>query len=185
MAEPDAPDAPVPAVLAAEAVQAQIHVIRGQAVLLDADLARLYGVETRVLLQAVRRNSERFPADFAFQLSDDEWRALRSRTVTSNAGRGGRRYAPYAFTEQGVAMLASVLRSERAVGVSIEIVRAFVSMRHALADRQALGRQLKTALARLDQHDAQIEQIVDVLNALLAPKPRRRRPIGFAPPEDP
>lgn len=175
---------PAPAAIVPVAIQTHIVAVRGFPVLLDSDLARLYGVETRVLMQAVRRNLDRFPDDFAFQLSDEEWRALRSQLVIANPGRGGRRTAPYAFTEQGVAMLASVLRSERAVAVSIEIVRAFVSMRHALTDQRELGRRLQKALARLDQHDRQIAEITTVLNALLAPAPKRRRAVGFAPPSD-
>ena len=109
-----------------------ILVLRGQRVLLDAELAALYGVETRALIQAVHRNRARFPADFMFQLNAAEWLALRSQFVISKAGRGGRRYPPYAFTEQGVAMLSSVLGSERAVAVNIEIMRAFVRMRELM-----------------------------------------------------
>ena len=106
-------------------IEQQIMLIRGQKVLLDRALAELYGVETKVLLQAVKRNIERFPDDFMFQLTDQEFADLRSQSVTSK-GRGGRRYLPYVFTEQGVAMLSSVLRSKRAVQVNIEIMRAFV-----------------------------------------------------------
>lgn len=106
-----------------------ILVIRRQRVLLDEDLARLYGVETRAVLQAVKRNPGRFPSDFMFELSAAEWAALRSQSVTSESGRGGRRYAPFAFTEQGVAMLSSVLNSDRAIAVNIEIMRSFVRIR--------------------------------------------------------
>lgn len=102
--------------------------IRGQRVLLDSALARLYGIETRVLVQAVNRNAARFPDDFCFRLTEEESRALRSQTVISNTGRGGRRHAPYAFTEQGVAMLSSVLRSPTAIAVNVEIMRVFVRL---------------------------------------------------------
>ena len=105
-----------------------IYLIRGQKVMVDSDLAKLYEVETRALVQAVKRNEDRFPPDFMFQLDDDEWEDLKSQSVTSSQW-GGRRYAPYVFTEQGVAMLSSVLRSSKAVAVNIEIMRAFVRLR--------------------------------------------------------
>ena len=120
------------AVVAAKDVASVILILRGHRVLLDEDLARLYGVETRVLVQAVKRNPKRFPKDFMLQLNAAEWSALRSQIVISKTRRGGRRYAPYAFTEQGVAMLSSVLGSERAIAVNIEIMRAFVRMRQML-----------------------------------------------------
>jgi len=123
---------------AAERVGQFILVIRRQRVLLDEDLASLYGVETRILLQAVKRNVERFPPDFMFELSAAEWTALRSQSVTSKPGRGGRRYAPYAFTEQGVAMLSSVLNNDRAIAVNIEIMRTFVRIRNLLATNKAV-----------------------------------------------
>ena len=115
-----------------EQIQRAVLRVRSQNVLLDSDLAALYGVEVKVLNQAVRRNKERFPADFMFQLNANEAASLRSQIVTANARRGGRRTAPYAFTEQGVAMLSSVLRSPRAVRVNIEIMRAFVQLRRML-----------------------------------------------------
>jgi hypothetical protein len=125
----------------AERLDHFILVIRRQRVLLDADLAALYGVETRVLLQAVRRNLERFPPDFMFALSAAEWTAMRSQVVTSTPRRGGRRYAPYAFTEQGVAMLSSVLNSDRAIAVNIEIMRSFVRIRTLLEVDKSLARK--------------------------------------------
>jgi hypothetical protein len=115
--------------LGAEHIANSIYVVRGHSVMLDVDLAVLYGVETRVLLQAVKRNIERFPDDFMLQIAADEWTSLRSQIVISKVGRGGRRYTPYAFTEQGVAMLSSVLSSSRAIAVNIEIMRTFVRMR--------------------------------------------------------
>lgn len=116
-------------VVAIEGIANSIHVVRGYPVLLDVDLAALYGVETKVLLQAVKRNMGRFPEDFLLQLTADEWKSLRSQVVTSNLQHGGRRYTPYAFSEQGVAMLSSVLNSSRAIAVNIEIMRTFVRIR--------------------------------------------------------
>jgi len=145
--------------------------------MLDADLAALYGVETRVLVQAVKRNRERFPQDFMFQLTADEVVLLRSQTVISKASRGGRRYAAYAFTEHGVAMLSSVLRSPRAVQVSIEVVRAFVRLRAMLAGHAELARKL-AALEK--KYDAQFKVVFDAIRELMAPPSKSRRPIGFS-----
>ena len=128
-----------------ERIERCILFIRDQKVMLDKDLAELYGVGTKVLLQAVKRNINDFPMDFMFQLNKEEFISLRSQIVTSNisAGRGGRRYAPYAFTEQGVAMLSSVLRSPRAIDVNVELMRAFVRLRRMLASNVELARKLK------------------------------------------
>ncbi len=126
--------------------------------MLDADLADLYGVPTKVLLQAVRRNAERFPEDFLFQLSNQELRDLRSQFVTSSWG--GRRTAPYVFTEQGVAMLSAVLRSPRAIAVNIEIMRAFVRLREVLATNKALARQFAALEARIDRRLADQDQAI-------------------------
>ncbi|HKE48645.1 MAG TPA: ORF6N domain-containing protein, partial [Rhodanobacteraceae bacterium] len=128
--------------MAIEAISAQILIVRRQKVLVDTTLAALYGVATKVLLQAVKRHAIRFPSDFMFRLTRSEFESLRSQSVTSNIGRGGRRHAPYVFTEQGVAMLSSVLNSRRAVAVNIEIMRAFVRMREALTRSDRLGRKL-------------------------------------------
>ncbi len=125
-----------------ERIAQTIILVRGEKVMLDADLAALYGVATRVLVQAVKRNVERFPADFMFQLNPEEFAHLRSQIVTSSVW-GGRRYPPYAFTEQGVAMLSSVLRSNRAVRVNIEIMRAFVQLRRILATHAELAHKLE------------------------------------------
>jgi ORF6N domain len=127
----------------APAIQKRILVVRERQVMLDEDLADLYGVETKRLIEQVKRNIERFPADFMFQLSQDEAEALRSQTATSSRGHGGRRYAPYVFTEQGVAMLSGVLRSERAVAVNIAIMRAFVELRRAAASYSAIKKRLE------------------------------------------
>ncbi len=159
------------------ALERQILSVRGQRVLLDSDLAVLYGVETKLLTRAMRRNIERFPPDFAFQLTAEEHAALRIQSGTSNDGRGGRRYAPYAFTEQGVAMLSSVLRSERAVQVNIEIMRTFVRLREMLATHADLARKL-AALER--KYDQQFRMVFDAIRELMAPPtPKKPRAIGF------
>jgi hypothetical protein len=156
-------------------IEKAILLIRGQKVILDADLAELYGVETRVLVQAVKRNLERFPEDFMFQLSQEEIAILRSQIVTSSDW-GGRRYRPYAFTEQGVAMLSSVLRSRRAIHVNIEIMRAFIHLRQMLAGHVELARKLD-ALEK--KYDAQFKQVFEAIRQLMAPSEPKRRPIGF------
>jgi len=158
-----------------ERIEKAILLIRGQKVMLDADLAELYGVETRVLVQAVKRNIERFPDDFMFQLSQKEFTILRSQFVTSS-GWGGRRYPPYAFTEQGVAMLSSVLRSQRAIQVNIEIMRAFIRLRQMLASHVELARKLD---ALENKYDAQFKQVFEAIRQLMTPPEPKRRPIGF------
>ncbi|WP_423908259.1 ORF6N domain-containing protein [Candidatus Spongiihabitans sp.] len=170
-------------------IERHILLVRGEKVMLDADLAALYGVETKVLVQAVKRNIERFPADFMFQLSKEEFDRLRSQTVISNQApavlrsqivtskRGGRRYPPYAFTEQGVAMLSSVLRSKRAVQVNVEIMRAFVRLRQMLASNKKLAQQLND----LEQkYDAQFKMVFEAIRELMIPPDStKKRPIGF------
>jgi len=156
-------------------IEKAILLIRGQKVMLDADLAELYGVETRVLVQAVKRNLERFPEDFMFQLSQEEFAILRSQIVTSSDW-GGRRYRPYAFTEQGVAMLSSVLRSQRAIRVNIEIMRAFIHLRQMLASHVELARKLD---ALEQKYDVQFKQVFEAIRQLMAPPEPKRRPIGF------
>jgi len=158
-----------------------ILLIRGQHVLLDAELAALYGVETRSLVQAVRRNLQRFPADFMFQLTREEFAALRSQSVISNT-RGGRRYPPYAFTEQGVAMLASVLSSPRAIQVNIEIMRAFVRLRRLMSSNAELARRLDD----LEQnYDAQFRAVFDAIRQLMTPPDPPKRRLGFHAQEGP
>ena len=153
--------------------------------MLDEDLAGLYGVETKYLVRAVHRNAERFPDDFMFQLTAEE--ALRCQIGTSKASRGGRRYRPYAFTEQGVAMLSGVLRSKRAVIVNIEIMRAFVELRRAAASYAAIERRLeeleRETDARLGKHDEQLGEIFEALRQMIAPPPRPKRRVGFGLPE--
>jgi phage regulator Rha-like protein len=165
-----------------ERIEQAILLIRGHKVMLDADLAVLYGVQTKVLVQAVKRNLARFPEDFMFQLTKEEFDDLRSQSVTSSSW-GGRRYPPYAFTEQGVAMLSSVLHSERAVQVNIQIMRTFVKLRRLLATHEDLARKLD-ALER--KYDRQFKVVFDAIRELMnppAPKPRRR--IGFGSVEEP
>lgn len=163
-----------------ERIAHSILLLRNQKVLLDADLAELYGVETKVLVQAVKRNRERFPDDFMFQLDAEEFAALRSQSVTSNSGRGGRRYAPYAFTEQGVAMLSSVLSSPQAIAVNIEIMRAFVRLREMLAGNKELAAKLGELERKLKGHDQAIAGILDAIRQLMTPPPApKKRPIGF------
>lgn len=168
------------AVIPVERIESRIFLIRGEKVLLDADLAGLYGVGTRALVQAVKRNTKRFPEDFMFQLSQEEFDALRSQSVISKPqGRGGRRYLPFAFTEQGVAMLSSVLHSERAVLVNIEIMRAFVRLRQLLATHKELAEQFKELKRRVTTHDEQIRAIFDAIRRLVAPSEPKCRKIGF------
>jgi hypothetical protein len=170
-------------IVAAPLIEKRILVVRGRQVMLDEDLADLYGVETRVLVQQVKRNAKRFPPDFMFRLSKAETEALRSQIVISNEGRGGRRYMPYVFTEQGVAMLSGVLRSDRAVAVNIEIMRAFVELRRVAGSFEELQRRLdqmeQDIGARLSEHDEQLRQIFEALRQLIAPPPRAKRPVGF------
>ncbi len=166
------------ALVTLERIETHIFLIRGQKVLLSPHLAELYGVEPRVLVQAVKRNIERFPKDFMFQLSDEECANLKSQFVISSWG-GSRRAAPYAFTEQGVAMLSSVLRSKRAVQVNIEIMRAFVRLRRMLASNEELSRKLD---ALEQKYDAQFKAVFDAIRELMAPpRPKKKQPIGFAP----
>ena len=162
--------------LPVERIEQCILLIRGQKVMLDADLAGLYEVETRVLVQAVKRNLERFPDDFMFQLSGEEFADLKSQSVISSAW-GGRRTRPYAFTEQGVAMLSSVLRSPRAVSVNIEIMRAFVRLRQMLATHADLARRLDELESK---YDVQFRIVFDAIRELMEPDdPPRKRRIGF------
>ena len=161
-----------------ERIEQVILLIRSHKVMLDADLAALYGVETRVLVQAVKRNIVRFPDDFMFQLTKEEHAVLRSQNVIAKPeGRGGRQTPPYAFTEQGVAMLSSVLRSQRAVQVNIQIMRTFVKLRLMLATHEGLSRKL-AALER--KYDLQFKVVFDAIRELMTPpEPKPKRRIGF------
>ncbi len=177
-------------------IGSRILTLRKQRVMLDEALAELYGVSTGVLVQAVKRNLARFPLDFMFQLSTEEFAALRSQIVISKPGRGGRRTAPYAFTEQGVAMLSSVLGSPRAIGVNIEIMRTFVRVRALSATHAELAERLSEleskAAALSASHDAfsrvtraQLKQVFDALRDLTMPPDPPKRPIGFGIPPAP
>ncbi len=163
-----------------EAIVQAIQVIRGQKVLLDADLAALYGVETKRFNEQVKRNQQRFPEDFMFQLTEEEFAALRSQNATSNSGRGGRRYLPYAFTEHGAIMAATILNSPWATEVSVYVVRAFVKLRELLASQHALIQRLDALEATLTEHDQAIAEIVKALRQLMIPPdPPKKRQIGF------
>ncbi len=165
-----------------ERIENLIHLARGEKVLLDADLATLYGVETRALNQAVRRNLGRFPEDFMFQLTPEEAVSLlRSRSQSVILKQRGKniKYLPYAFTEQGVAMLSSVLRSERAVQVNVAIMRAFVSLRRMLATNAALARKMAELERHLEGHDQAIRSLFDAIRELMAPPVKSKREIGF------
>src|SRR5450756_1815480 len=193
-----------------EQIESRIFLIRGQKVMLDADLAELYGVETKVFNQAIKRNAVRFPEDFMFQLTSEEFADLRcqidtsnlrSQIVTSNnpSGRGGRRHLPYAFTEHGAIMAASVLNSPRAVETSVQVVRAFVRLRQMLSSSAELwmkqlairlgckrpqpSRWLSRKLAALEKkYDIQFKAVFVAIRELMTPlEPRKKRPIGFAP----
>ena len=166
-------DLPIPA----GRIEQAIYLVRGHNVMLDEDLAELYGVETKTLTRAVKRNRDRFPEDFMFQLDKQEWDALRRQIGTSKpGGRGGRRYAPYAFTEHGVVMLSSVLRSPRALQVNIAVVRTFVHLRRMLASHEGLARKLGEIERKYDQ---QFQVVFDAIRELMAPPDKERRPIGF------
>ena len=159
------------------AITDKIHVIRTSKVLLDYDLAELYGVQTKVLKQAVRRNLNRFPEDFMFVLTDEEFNHLRSQIVTSN--HGGHRYTPMAFTEHGVLMLSTVLRSERAVEVNIRIMRVFTKMKKALAQHQGLLLKVEEIERQVDGHDEMIQLLFRYLKEIAEKKKAPRRQIGF------
>ena len=164
-------------VVTPEHIEESIFLIRGQKVMLSVHLAKLYEVEPRVLIQAVKRNIDRFPEDFMFQLSKDEFANLKSQIVISSWG-GARRSVPYAFTEQGVSMLSSVLRSKRAIQVNIAIMRAFVQLRRILASHADLARKL-AALEK--KYDKQFKVVFEAIQELMdPPKPEKKRTIGFA-----
>lgn len=158
-----------------ERIEETIFIVRGQKVMLSPNLAELYQIEPRALVQAVKRNIERFPEDFMFQLTNEEFKNLKSQIVISSWG-GARRGRPYAFTEQGVAMLSSVLRSKRAVQVNIEIMRAFVRLRQMLATHKALARKL-AALEK--EYDEQFKIVFEAIHELMMPPEKAKKKIGF------
>ena len=163
----------------ASAVESRILLLRHQRVILDTDIADLYGVPVKVLNQQVKRNRERFPADFVFRLTSKEDAVLRSQSVTSKPGRGGRRYAPYAFTEHGAIMAATVLNSERAVQMSVFVVRAFVRLREMLATNRKLAGKIDELENRLDTHDSTIQDLIEAIKELMKPEDPPRKSIGF------
>lgn len=171
------------AIVLAKRVASKILILRNQKVILDTDLAELYGVSVKQLNQQIKRNSPRFPPDFLFTLTQAEDRFLRSQIVTSNSGRGGRRYLPHAFTEHGAIMAATVLNSKRAIEMSIFVVRAFVKMRQAAAVNQQVVSKLEELEARLENHDAEIQDLVEAIQELLTPLPANNRRIGFELPD--
>jgi len=161
-------------------IEQRIFLIRGLNVMLDRDLSELYGVDTRVLNQAVRRNLKRFPSDFAFKLTKAEDDSLRSQFVILKLGRGQhRKYLPYAFTEQGVAMLSSVLNSERAIQVNIGIMRVFVKIRQIVSHHKELAHKLSQLEGKVEKHDKEISAIFEAIHQLMAIPEKPRRRIGF------
>lgn len=179
--------------LSPQLIERRIYLIRGEKVMLDQDLAELYEVPTKVFNQAVKRNLSRFPEDFMFQLTKEEHDSLRSQFVTSNESRGGRRYLPYVFTEQGIAMLSSVLNTEKAIQVNIAIMRAFVQFRKMIAGSEELAKKVteleKTTTTKLKKHDDQIFAIFEAIKKLIKatiPKPTEQptKQIGFRTKDD-
>jgi ORF6N domain len=160
-------------------IERQIHLIRGERVLLDSDLAALYGVTTKRFNEQIRRNAARFPADFMFQLHADEAETLRSQIATSKPGRGGRRYLALAFTEHGAIMAATILNSPRAIEISVYVVRAFVQLRIVIASNKAIARKVAELERRLGTHDEAIANLVQAIRQLMAPPAVKRRGIGF------
>jgi len=165
-------------------VDSKIFVLRGQRVILDRDLAELYGVEVRQLNQQAKRNAKRFPPSFRFQLSPHELKILRSQNVISSEGHGGARYLPYVFTEHGAIMAATVLNSERAIEMSVFVVLAFVRMRRAIAGNRNVLTKLGELERRLEGHDAEIHALMEAIRELMTPEEPNRRRIGFETPED-
>lgn len=157
-------------------IERAILLIRGEKVMLDSDLADIYGVETKTLNRAVKRNQSRFPSDFMFQLTPEEAKSLRCQFGTSNEGRGGRRYLPYAFTEHGALMLANVLNSERAARTSVLVVRTFVRLRQLLSSNAELARKLESLEKR---YDGQFKVVFDAIRQLMTPPAKPKREIGF------
>lgn len=165
------------ALILKERIENKIYFLRGQKVMLDLDLAELYRVLTKRLNEQVKRNIKRFPKDFMFQLTSKEANILRSQFATSSYG--GRRYVPYAFTEQGVAMLSSVLNSERAIQVNIQIMRTFTRLRRIISSHRQLANKLKQLGKRIDKHDDEIQTIFEAINSLVAIEQKPKRKIGF------
>src|ERR1051326_494878 len=170
------------AIILAKRVGSKILILRNQKVILDTDLAELYGVPVKRLNEQLKRNPQRFPRDFLFTLTREEYKHLRSQNATSSFAHGGRRYLPHAFTEHGAIMAATVLNSRRAVEMSVFVVRGVVQMRQALVVNQHVISKLSELEARLDSHDAEIQDLVDAIRELLTPPPANNRRIGFEAP---
>jgi phage regulator Rha-like protein len=167
------------AIILTKRVGSKILILRNQRVILDTDLAELYGVSPKRLNEQIKRNPRRFPSDFFFTLTRVEYRNLRSQFATSTSSHGGRRYLPHAFTEHGAIMAATVLNSPRAIEMSVFVVRAFVQMREALLLNQKVVAKLHELESRLDDHDAEIRDLVEAIRELMAPLPAGERRIGF------
>jgi hypothetical protein len=170
------------AIVLTKRVGSKILVLRNQKIILDSDLAELYGVPVKRLNEQIKRNPRRFPADFAFILTRPEYENLRSQNATSSSAHGGRRYMPHAFTEHGAIMAATVLNSKRAIEMSLLVVRAFVQLRESFVLNQQAIYRLSELEARIDEHDADIQELVEAIRELMAPLPANNRRIGFDPP---
>lgn len=167
------------ALIHARSIERLIYFVRGQPVMLDSDLAKLYGVTTFNLNKAVRRNPGRFPEDFVFQLTRQEWQSLTFQIGISNKGRGGRRHMPLVFTEHGASALSGVLRSDRADEMFVHVIRAFVRMKHYFAHHHELAKQLAELEKRVGTHDKQITAIIEAIRQLMRPPEKPRRKIGY------
>ena len=169
-----------PALIPLGSVTSKIYLIRGKRVMFDSDLSELYSVKTKSLNLAVRRNLERFPSDFMFQLTSDEVEALRFQNETSKKGRGGRRYLPYVFTQEGVAMLSGILNSPRAVQANLLIMRAFIKLREMVATNELIRQKIEELERKYEKHDKQFKVVFQALRDLLEPpKISKKKPIGF------
>ncbi|WP_421941517.1 ORF6N domain-containing protein [Pedobacter sp.] len=174
-------DKQLPAIIPENSLVSKIHDVRGLKVMLDSDLADLYGVETKVLNQSIRRNIYRFPKDFMFQLSEIEWQSLRSQIVTSKIGRGGRTYLPNVFTEHGILMLSSILNSQQAIQVNIQIVRIFSKIRQLLIDGGVLKLEIEEIKRKINNQDKNIELVFKYLDELTEKKSKPRKRMGYMP----
>ncbi len=162
-----------------EIIEKKIYLIRNQRVMLDSDIAELYGVTTKRFNEQVKRNIERFPEDFMFKLTDEEYKILRSQFATSNIIHGGRRYTPYVFTEHGAIMAATILNSSKAVEMSIFVVRAFVKLREITSGNKELAQKLNELEKKYEKHDKDIKVIIDAIRQLMTPPEKTKRKIGF------
>ena len=167
--------------LTLQQIESKIFTIRGKKIMLDRDLALLYGVTTFNLNKAVKRNKGRFPADFMFRLTSEEYNSLIFQIGISNTGRGGSRYLPYGFTQEGVAMLSGILNSQKAIQMNIQIMRAFIRLREYLVNHKQIAAKFEELEGRLGKHDEEIQAIVQTIQQLLEPPVKRRKKIGFKP----